>query len=97
MVGEVGSWGALGWSWRLRWRRTRFEWENSIEEEMMNLITGKTLNKDSEDIIEWSGDSKGVFSVKSAYLTLFNSPNGSSHNVFSLLLFLLGRWDLENY
>jgi len=85
MVGEVGSWGELGWSWRLGWRRTRFEWENSVEEEMMNLITRKTLNKDSEDIIEWNGDPKGVFSVKSAYLTLFNYPNGSSPNVFPLL------------
>ena len=52
---------------------------------MMNLITRKTLNKDSEDTIEWSGDPKGVFSVKSAYLTLCNYSNGSLHNVFSLL------------
>jgi len=84
-VGEVGSWGELGWSWRFGWRRTRFEWENFVEEEMMNLITRKTLNKDFEDIIEWSGDPKGVFSVKSAYLTMCNYSNGSSHNVFSLL------------
>jgi len=56
LVGEVGTWGELGWSWRLGWRRTRFEWETSVEEEMMNL-------RDAEDIIEWSGDPKGVFSV----------------------------------
>ena len=27
----------------------------------MNLITGKILRKESEDVIMWSGDSNGVF------------------------------------
>jgi len=71
-VGEVGSWEALGWNWRLRWRRPRFNCESSMEGELLNLITGKNLSKETEDAIVWSGDHNGVFSVKSAYLTLCN-------------------------
>ena len=85
LVGELGRWEELGWSWRLRWRRARFEWEKSMEADLMNLITGKIANKESEDSIVWSGDTEGIFSVKSAYLTLCNSPNGVLHNVYSLL------------
>ncbi|XP_068504626.1 uncharacterized protein [Phaseolus vulgaris] len=85
LVGELGSWGALGWSWRLRWRRIRFKWEKSMEVDLMNLITGKIVNKDYEDSLVWSEDNKGVFSVKFAYLTLCNSSNGASYNVFSML------------
>jgi len=57
-----------------------------MEVDLMNLITGKIVNKDYEDSLVWSGDNKGVFSVKSAYLTLCNSSNGASYNVFSMLL-----------
>ena len=81
-MGELGSWGALGWSWRLRWRKTRFEWEKSMEADLMNLIIGKIVNKDSEDSIVWSGNNKGVFSVKSAYLTLCNSFNHYKKKVY---------------
>jgi len=56
-----------------------------MEADLMNLIIGKIVNKDFEDSIVWSGDNKGVFSVKSAYLTLCNSFNGAPHNVFSML------------
>ena len=61
-VGEVGFWEATEWSWRLRWRRPRFEWESYMEAELMNLITGKRLSKESGDDIVWSGDPNGIFS-----------------------------------
>jgi len=38
VVGEVGSWEDVGWSWRLSWRRSRFAWESVMEEDLLNLI-----------------------------------------------------------
>ena len=86
MVGEVGSLEALGWTWRLRWRRPRFDWESSMEAELINLITRKILSKETEDTIVWSANPNGVFSVKSAYLTLCIQSNGISHDIFFSLM-----------
>ena len=37
-VDEVGTWEDVGWNWRLlRWRRPRFNWESSMEEEFKDL------------------------------------------------------------
>jgi len=37
-VAEVGTWEDVGWNWRLlRWRRPRFNWESSMEEEFKDL------------------------------------------------------------
>jgi len=84
-VSEVGFWEDTEWSWRLRWRRSRFEWESIMKVELMNLIIGKSPRKEAEDVMVWNGDSNGVFSLKSEYQTLCQSPNGISHDGYSLL------------
>ena len=84
-VAEVGSWEDSDWNWRLRWRRARFSWESAMEGELLNLITGKTLSKEDKDMLVWSGDQSGAFSVKSAHLNLCHQHEGSSKEVFSRL------------
>ncbi|XP_068479070.1 uncharacterized protein [Phaseolus vulgaris] len=84
-VSEVGYWEDMEWSWRLRWRRPRFEWKSTMEADLMNLITRKRLTKETEHVMVWNGDPNGVFAVKSAYQYLCHSITGISHNGFSLL------------
>ena len=66
-VGEVEVWEDLGWQWRLRWRRVRFVWESTQEEDMLRYIYRGALNREEMDIQLWKRDSTGDFSVKSAY------------------------------
>jgi len=81
----VGNWEDGGWNWRLSWRRPRFCWESPMEEDLLNLISGKIVCQEIQDTLIWNGDHDGKFSVKSAYLTLNSQGNNGRHNVFSLL------------
>ena len=50
-VGEVGTWEGYGWQWRLNWRKARFKWESSLEEELLMHINRSVMNKESKDSI----------------------------------------------
>ena len=56
-----------------------------MEEELLGILAREVLVKDSRDFISWSGDSKGMFSVKSAYGLLANHDSAPSNVVFCLL------------
>ncbi len=84
-VVEVGNWEDGGWNWRLSWRRPRFCWESPMEEDLVNLISGKIVCPEVKDSLTWNGDDDGKFTVKSAYLILNSQSNNARHNVFSLL------------
>jgi len=60
-VGEVGVWDDLGWSWRLRWRRTRFEWEALQEEDFFRKISTSIISREIKDNHIWGGDITGEF------------------------------------
>ena len=49
-MGEVGNWVQSEWRWSLRWRRTRFEWESSLEADLFTLLSGTLLKKDVNDV-----------------------------------------------
>jgi len=40
----------------LRWRRVRFQWEASQEENMLEYISKVRFNKEVKDIQTWVGD-----------------------------------------
>jgi len=84
-VDEVCTWEDAGWNWRLSWRRPMFNWESAMEEDLINLLTGKSLCKESKDTLIWNGEHDGVFSVKSAYSTLCSQANNGLHDIFSSL------------
>jgi len=77
-VGEVGKWENSIWKWRLRWRRTRFEWESLQEEKMLRLISTGFLNKETQDRQLWEGDITRI---------LISLPFPTSHNVPLLLIY----------
>jgi len=56
-----------------------------MEEDLLNLITGKSLCKERKDALMWNGEQDGVFSVKSAYLVLCSQANNGLQDIFSSL------------
>jgi len=48
VIGEVGHWEENVWIWDLTWRRYRFVWETTMEEQLLCVINGQRLCNDME-------------------------------------------------
>jgi len=79
-IKDMGEWRGGRWEWRLSWRRDLFQWERDLAQVLLQIINGQQLNNDVEDTWWWTKDSSGVYTVKSAYLTLIgNQPHQQQH------------------
>ena len=58
-----------------------FNWESAMEEDLINLLIGKSLYKECKDTLIWTEEHDGVFSVKSAYLTLCSQANNGPQDI----------------
>jgi len=83
VVGEVGLWEDSGWSWHLRWRRIRSEWEALQEEHMLRIISACIFNRELKDNQIWEGDISGEFSVKSTYECIAYQDSSNSLGIFN--------------
>nr|KYP51642.1 Transposon TX1 uncharacterized [Cajanus cajan] len=52
------------------WKRNRFAWEASLEEQLYQTIRGINFHIAVQDSWRWLGDSSGEFSIRSAYKAL---------------------------
>lgn len=43
-------------SWKLGWRREKFEWEKHLEEQLMAMISKVKWNKEGKDRLMWAGN-----------------------------------------
>jgi len=84
-VAEVGEWEEEEWSWKLSWRRSRFQWESELLDELLRVIDRIKPRRDTTDIQTWGGDASGVYSVKTAYDCLAKSTRGRPNVIFKLL------------
>jgi len=75
-VKEVDGREKSVWTWRLRWRRVRFEWESLQEEDILRYISTGSLRRETKDLQTWGGDPTEEFSVRSAYDYLTNQGLG---------------------
>nr|KYP55616.1 hypothetical protein KK1_001838 [Cajanus cajan] len=50
---ELGSWTDQGWEWKLRWRRNKFMWEASQEEQLYQIIRGINFHRVEQDSWRW--------------------------------------------
>jgi len=48
-VNDVGVWVEGVWSWRLQWRRARFQWESKQESDLLCFVDSARLCKVSKD------------------------------------------------
>jgi len=63
----MGEWEDAVWLWRFRWRRTRFQWESTEEEDLIRIISRLKMSKEFKDNLVWGGDVSDDFLVKSTY------------------------------
>jgi len=66
-LAEMGEWEDAVWLWRFRWRRTRFQWESTEEEDLIRIISRLKMSKEFKDNLVWGGDVSDDFLVKSTY------------------------------
>jgi len=59
-VGEVEGWKDSEWRWRLSWRRVRFQWEATQEDEMLKLISRVQMHWEVKDVQVWGVDASGI-------------------------------------
>lgn len=82
---ELGVWEELVWRWSLRWRRDRFEWESTMEAELVMYISRAYLNREENDLQVWGNKILGLFSVNLAYECLAKHVRGPHHDLFKCL------------
>jgi hypothetical protein len=59
----------VGERWNFSWRRRPFAWEETLIEELVEVLQTTNLT-DNEDKWRWTIDPNGEFSVKSTYVFL---------------------------
>lgn len=64
LVGQMGNWGEVSWSWNIRWRRPLFDWEASDANRLMDILAPFSPQREGIDGILWHGSSFSSFSIK---------------------------------
>ncbi|XP_068466646.1 uncharacterized protein [Phaseolus vulgaris] len=62
---KVREWSeSLGWVWKIKWRRNLFEWELSLERQLMHILRYHMGRADKEDRWEWNDRRTERFTIK---------------------------------
>ncbi|KAL5125091.1 hypothetical protein HKD37_02G005368 [Glycine soja] len=72
----MGSWSLEGWRLEFKWRKEWFDWELSVVEEFLNVLTNVNIANQGED--HWLEDSSSMYSIKSVYMALYDLRVGSN-------------------
>jgi len=56
-----------------------------MEEQLLQLLNGRSLAKGNSDIWKWKEDGEGVFTVRSAYNKLQGTFEGGDNKLFETL------------
>ncbi|GKV05161.1 hypothetical protein SLEP1_g17203 [Rubroshorea leprosula] len=66
-IADMGQWNNGEWTWTWRWRRNLFVWETNLLQELCSMLEGIKLTQGKEDNWMWKHNSKGSYTVRSAY------------------------------
>ena len=75
-IGSFGRWNIDRCEWMFSWRKEWFEWEKTLVDDFMSIISMASLQPDNEDVRLWNDPPSYSFSVKSAYNKLANHRQG---------------------
>ena len=82
---QVSYWNNNKWLWKVERRRTLFEWEVREANQLMNLLSDKSLTKDSQGHWVWKADENLVYTVSSTYRCLMTEVEGDFRFLWVLL------------
>jgi len=80
---ECGSWSNGRWVWKLSWRRSFFEWENPMAEQLSQLLFGVGVAPGEADSWIWKVGGLQSFTVSSAYKLIRKDNEADSLSIFS--------------
>ncbi|CAJ2660747.1 unnamed protein product [Trifolium pratense] len=75
LIRDVGVWEADRWYWRLKWRRTFFNWEEELFKDLLRVIDVVLISKEEDS---WSHVNGGIYSASSNYSFLYQKFHSSS-------------------
>ncbi|XP_068472346.1 uncharacterized protein [Phaseolus vulgaris] len=84
-VVELGNWIDGVWVWHFVWRRSFFEWEKPLEEQLVQLLQGAKLELGKEDCWIWKAGGFKTFTVNSTYVQVRKDTVGEVPPVYSKL------------
>ncbi|XP_068475329.1 uncharacterized mitochondrial protein AtMg00310-like [Phaseolus vulgaris] len=82
---EVGSWTNGRWVWQLDWRRSFFDWENPMADQLSQLLLGVEVVPGEVDKWIWKVGGLQFFTVSSAYNLIRKDNEVVSSSVFCKL------------
>jgi len=82
---ELGYWYNGEWVWNLDWRRSFFDWEKSLVEQLFQILQEVKLVFGEADSWVWKIEESQTFSVNSAYVQVRGVRGGGYSPVYSKL------------
>ncbi|XP_038685806.1 uncharacterized protein LOC119985586 [Tripterygium wilfordii] len=76
-IESFGFWDGIKWSWLIPWRRDLFQWEEDLENELLDVIGGLVIAPGRRDKIVWRHTIDGNYTVKSLTCASENCPDTS--------------------
>ena len=73
---EFGNWVDGVWKWNLVWRRNLFEWEKTLERQLLQELQGLRLELDLDDGWVWKNNEFSLYMDNCAYVFLRGEPKG---------------------
>ena len=90
LLWQVREWSeSLGWVWKIEWRRNLFEWELSLERQLMHILGEQMGRANKEDMWAWNDRRTATYTVKSTFSILRDVYQGEEREVH------LGFWRLK--
>ncbi|KAF1866438.1 hypothetical protein Lal_00017821 [Lupinus albus] len=71
-VGDNGLWRGDAWRWEIVWRRCLFGREESLAQNLYDLIRHHSCKRGIIDRWRWGLDSSGEYVVRTSYLAQLN-------------------------
>lgn len=83
------TWCGNEWRWELVWRRLWFQWENSLVQQLREIIERKGPKMNVKDGREWRKSTTRKYVVKEVYQELNEEGNVEDQYLFKKLWKLL--------
>ncbi|GLT65802.1 hypothetical protein SLA2020_382120 [Shorea laevis] len=85
LVKDMGEWREGQWVWKWRWRRNLSQREQSVLQELNEMLKKKNLKQGQQDKWRWKDNPNGNYTTKSAYNILKSSTGEPRSKQMKLL------------